>query len=244
MPEGNHRASKASADGFAAWANGRDRPRFTDWLRDLSEPGWSAATRHRFTRELIEDVLDDEVFRRYLVQDYAFLDGFIGLIGCAIGHAPSSAARLRLGRFLAAVTSEENTYFERAFDALGVPDEDRGDPPLTPPTRDLIALMSGASREGYAEALAVLVATEWVYLSWARAPGRSPPARVQLAEWIDLHASEDFGDFVAWLRCELDRLGPALARGRRETVVELFRRAVHLEREFFDAAYGTKPAAS
>ncbi len=46
-----------------------------------------------------------------------------------------------------------------------------------------------------------------------------------------------FQEFVEWLRGQLDRHGPALSPERRETVVELFLKAVRLEKEFFDAAY-------
>ena len=43
----------------------------------------------------------------------------------AIVKAPSLADRIPLGRFLGAVSSDENTYFHRAFDALNVPKVDR-----------------------------------------------------------------------------------------------------------------------
>ncbi len=33
-------------------ANGE--PRFTDWLREQSEPTWTQAVEHRFTRELAD----------------------------------------------------------------------------------------------------------------------------------------------------------------------------------------------
>ena len=61
----------------------------------------------------------------YLVQDYSFLDSFVRLVASAIVKAPSLADRIPLGRFLGAVSGEENTYFHRAFDALSVPEADR-----------------------------------------------------------------------------------------------------------------------
>ena len=114
-----------SQSAYGSWATGRAAGQFSEWLREAAEPTWSEAASHRFTRELADGTLADEVMRRYLVQDYAFLDSFVRLTASAIVKAPSLAERVPLGRFLGAVTGEENTYFQRAFDALGVPAEDR-----------------------------------------------------------------------------------------------------------------------
>lgn len=225
---------------FKAWARGRPTARFTDWLRELSEPFWTQAVEHRFTDELADGTLSDTVFRGYLVQDYSFVDRFVSLIGFAIGMAPTLPERIRLTRFLAGVTSDENTYFERSFDALNVPEKDRTDPPLKAPTRGFHRLMREASEVGgYEEILAVLVVAEWLYFSWADRVKDKSPAKFYHAEWISLHVGDEFHAFVEWLRDQLDQHGPHLSEARRSTVVRLFRRAVRLEKEFFDAAHET-----
>ena len=106
-----------ASSAYEAWAAGRADARFTDWLREQAEPTWTEATGHRFTRELADGTLPDAVMRRYLVQDYAFLDSFVRLVASAIVKAPVLADRIPLGRFLGAVSGEENTFFQRAFDA-------------------------------------------------------------------------------------------------------------------------------
>src|SRR5512147_1612894 len=105
-----------SRSSYEAWAASRADTRFTEWLREQAEPTWSEATGHRFTRELADGSLADAVMRRYLVQDYAFLDMFVRLVASAIVKAASLADRIPLGRFVGAVSSDENTYFHRAFD--------------------------------------------------------------------------------------------------------------------------------
>lgn len=238
MPPATDPDPGAAAD-FAAWRGDHPDGRFTDWLRERNEPVWSQVVGHRFTRELADDRLDDAVFRRYLVQDYSFLDRFVSLLGFTIGRAPDLAERLRLSHFLAAVTSEENSYFQRSFDTLGVVERDRTAPQLKPPTRDFHEIMREASEAGgYEEALAVLVVAEWSYLGWATAVKDRTPSRFYLREWIELHSGDDFRDFVDWLRGQLDAHGPALPAGRLEAVARLFARAVRLEKAFFDAAYG------
>ena len=132
------------------------------------------------------------------------------------------------------VSGEENTYFLRAFDALGVTDEQRATTPDTMPTAGFQAIMrEAAETRTYAAALAVLNVAEWLYLDWAsRAPQPLPDNFVH-AEWVTLHDNPDFRDFVAFLRAELDRVGPEQAELSRD----FFGRAVDLELAFFDAVY-------
>lgn len=212
--------------------------RFTDWLREESQPAWEAATTHRFTRELGRDELADDVFRRYLLQDYAFVGTLVGVFGHAVGDAPTMAAKSRLTDFLGTLTADENDYFERSFEALDVPEAEYTDPERTETTAAFIDLLERAAREGeYAETLAVLVPAEWIYLEWATAVADERPDRFYLAEWIDLHANEGFESFVTWLREELDREGAAAAPHRQQRLKRLFDRTVDLEVAFFDAAY-------
>ncbi|WP_276273826.1 TenA family protein [Haloarcula litorea] len=222
---------------YADYAADRADPRFTDWCRERTGESWTAATDHRFTRELHADTLDDDVFRRYLVQDYAVVESLVGAFGHAVGEAPSMAAKSRLVEFLGTVTGDEDDYFERSFDALGVPESTHADPPLAEPTaafQDLIGRATG--RGGYAETLAVLVPAEWVYLTWASGHDERPD-RFYLAEWVDLHAVDAFAEFVGWLRRELDREGAAANPRRQARIADLFARTVDLEAAFFDAAY-------
>jgi thiaminase/transcriptional activator TenA len=207
---------------------------FSERLRAAHDADWQAATRHRFVAELAAGRVDPAVMRRYLVQDYQFIDRFVALLGAAIASADSFASRLRLSRFLAMITADENTYFLRSFDALGVPEAERVAPVLTETTRAFQAVMrEAAESRSYAQALAVLVVAEWLYLSWAERLEGPLPADFVHAEWITLHANPYFSDFVAWLRGELDRVGPAEA----EACGALFGRAVALERRFFDDLY-------
>lgn len=231
--------SGGTADSYDGYAAARDDGRFTDWLRERSEPDWTEATTHRFTRELGDGTLDDDVFRRYLAQDYVFLETLVGVVGHAVGDAPTMASKSRLADFLGTLTAEEDDYFERSFEALGVPEAADADPEPLPTTRGLEDLLHRAARQGgYAETLSVLVPAEWIYLEWATAVADDPPSRFYLAEWIDLHTAEEFETFVGWLRAELDREGEAASPRRRSRLDRLFRRTVEREVAFFESAYG------
>ncbi|WP_152045600.1 TenA family protein [Aureimonas psammosilenae] len=207
---------------------------FSERLRSENEQTWTKAVSHRFVTEIFDGTVSAEVMGSYLVQDHRFLDSFLTLLGAAIASSDSFPARLRLGRFVGMVSGEENTYFLRAFEKLGISEDERRAIPDTAPTSGFKAIMFEASEtRSYAAALAVLNVAEWLYLDWAsRAPSPLPADFVH-AEWITLHDNPDFRDFVAFLRSELDRVGPA----EQETARDFFSRAVDLELAFFEAAY-------
>ncbi len=208
--------------------------RFTERLQRDNRPGWSAATGHRFVRELCDGSIGDEPLTRYLVQDHRFLDSFLMLLGAAMATADTLDARLRYGRSAGIVSGEENTYFLRAFAALGVDEARRAAVPDAAPTAAFKALMREAAASGrYVAALSVLCVAEWLYLDWAAAAARPLPGSFVHAEWITLHDNPDFRVFVGFLRAELDRVGPEDA----DTASDFFRRAVAIEAAFFDAAY-------
>ncbi len=208
--------------------------RFTETLRAMSEPGWSHAVGHRFVKELFSGAVPDAVMARYLIQDHRFLDSFMTLLGAALASADTFEARLRFGRFIGMVSSEENTYFLRAFEALGVTEDRRAADPDTPPTAGFKAIMREAAQtRSYAAALSVLVVAEWLYLDWASRAPKPLPDNFVHAEWIALHDNLDFRGFVDFLCAELDRVGPV----QKDVCRDFFRRAVDLELSFFDAAY-------
>lgn len=208
--------------------------RFSETLRQASEPLWSQATEHRFVRELLSGTVSDAVMARYLIQDHRFLDAFLTLLGAAVATTDSFEARLCFGRFIGMVSGEENTYFLRAFEALGVTAAEREQRPDTQATAGFKAIMrDAAATRSYAAALAVLNVAEWLYLDWATKATAPLPQNFVHAEWISLHDNPDFRDFVAFLRAELDRVGPAEEALSRD----FFLRSVALELAFFDSAY-------
>ena len=118
---------------------------FTETLREACEPDWSHAVGHRFVKELFAGAMPDAVMARYLIQDHRFLDSFLILLGAALVSADTFAARLRFGRFVGAVSSEENTYFLRSFEALGVTEDRRAADPDTQSTTGFKAIMREAA---------------------------------------------------------------------------------------------------
>lgn len=207
---------------------------FSDGLVGAAGPFWTAATTHRFTRRLADDTLADVAWRRYLVQDYAFVEALTGLAGFAVGRAPGMPAKTRFAGFLAVLTGAEDAFFKRAFAAAGVPPAEWSGAAESEVTAAFRALFAEAAAGSYADILAVFLPVEWVYLTWATAEASGRP-RPAYDEWIRLHNDDGFRDFVMFMKNELDRVAATLDEDGRRRAERLFRRACELEVAFFDS---------
>ncbi|GAA2203785.1 hypothetical protein GCM10009850_000130 [Nonomuraea monospora] len=209
---------------------------FSEWLRQQCEPEWTAVVTHSFAMAINDGSAADDDLRRYLEQDFQFVDSFTALLGAAVAAADTFEARVPYGTFLGQVaTTEEKTYFHRALAELG----GRTEVPLEPVTAAFRRLMDEVRlSQDYPLIAAVLCVAEWCYLGWASRAAQPLPERFVHREWIELHEGPEFRAWVAFLRGELDRLGAGMSEERRQEVLDVFRRAVELERAFFDMAAG------
>ena len=149
----------------------------TEWLRSESRQRLEehhhgplrAAARRRHAAERDARA----VFR----QDHKFVDAFMVLLASMVAHAPSLVDRVPGAKFLGLIAGDENSYFLRSFDALGLSKAEINAPPA-PVTKRFDALMRDAAGSGKLhEMLAVFVVAEWSYLTWGEAMRPSPASR-------------------------------------------------------------------
>lgn len=88
------------------------------------------------------------VLKKYLIQDYRFLDAFVILLASMVAHARNLEDRIPGCQFLAIITGKENTYFERAFEKLGCSAEERDETPFAACATGFINLMKNVAKEG------------------------------------------------------------------------------------------------
>ena len=211
----------------------------TDWLRQQCAEDWDAAVDNPFVRELVAGTLPHAKLAAYLVQDYTFIEGFVRLLASQIAHAPSLPDALPGAQFLGVIAGPENTYFQRCFDELAVPENLRTAPELTPVARGFQAIMAEAvETRRYEQMLAVLVGAEWSYLAWASPyADRAGSLPFIYGEWIALHSGAYFESVVEYLRRQLDKTWETLDDTQKEGVLATFRRMIALECAFFEESY-------
>ena len=211
--------------------------RFSEELRLAAGPQWERVINHKFTDELAANTIDRAVLTRYLVQDHRFLDSFVVMLSSIVSKARSLQDRIPGCQFLALITGQENTYFERSLEILGA--RDNKDIPDAPCTTAFCSLMKEVAATGsLGEMLAVIVVCEWSYLCWGERvlPNTNRDDFVTF-EWVDLHSGEYFRSVIAYLRGLLDKEGELLDDEEKEACKTRFLEAVQCEEDFFDFAY-------
>ena len=214
----------------------------TQYLQSLTADDWQAATHHSFTDALADGTLSQKQMAGYLQQDYLFVEGFVRLLASAVAHAPSLADAVPGAQFLGLICGPENTYFLRSLEALKVPSTAKP----APETMAFQKLMDHARASGrYEIMLSVLVVAEWIYLDWATPfEDRADDLPFWFGEWITLHSGEGFTQVVSYLRGQLDIVWDTLDDAARAEVTATFKKAVYLERAFFDASWAGFPVAT
>ena len=206
-------------------------------LRADNADVWDAMQQHRFVTDIIEDRLEPDVFRRYLIFEHAFVETAILIFGHAMLRAPAFPQRRRLIGVLHSLAEDQLTYFARVFQALELAPN-----AVAPSVPEAVRRFDGgmlaiAESGSYADILAIMLAAEWMYGTWCLRAATTDIRDPELRLWVKLHAEPDFLDQVNWLieeiNCEAARLGEA---GRHRLSL-LFREALELEIAFHQAAY-------
>ena len=202
-------------------------------LRAVHAAPFEAMLEHRFVREMTEDRIEPEIFRRYLVQEGAFVRTAMRVFALALAKAPDEADLDRLARIVHALATTQSDYFIEA--AGGAPTETV----MPPEAAELGEVALGIAASGsFVEILSAILAAEWMYLDWCTAAAARERATGWRKAWIDLHLEPDFKDQVAWLRQRVDTLGAGLDAVTRQRCHTAFGRMLRHEIAFHDAAYG------
>jgi len=196
---------------------------------------------HRFVRDIEADRLLPAVFDRYLVYEGAFVGTAIAIFAHAVAKAPGIAEQRWLIAVLDALANRQVAYFEATFAARGI------DPAAFDPAPPEVAafregMLAIAEGDDYLDIVAAMFAAEWMYWTWCRRAAATPVTDPLLAEWVALHAAEDFAAQAHWLRRQIDAADLALDDAAQRRLSAIFDRVQQLEIAFHEAAYQGCPA--
>jgi thiaminase/transcriptional activator TenA len=223
---------------YSDYAKATEAATFSEWLRQEAGLLWGQMVQHRFTVDVAMDLLPQDVWRRYLLYEHAFVETAVTIFGYALVKAPSISEQARLSTVLHELTTDQVDYFERVFDVVGMTEDERH---LPAPPAAVFAFRDGmlalAAHGSYEAIIGGMSAAEWMYLTWCTSAHEQPQSDGTMADWVALHVTPQFTDQVAWLRGQLDRLGPELPQRHQAAVAQAFRRTLALEIDFHHAPY-------
>jgi thiaminase/transcriptional activator TenA len=178
-------------------------------LRDDNAGLWEACFQHPFVQAIGRGDLNEDAFKRFLVQDYLFLIDYARVLAYASAKAPDLDAQTWFARLLDATLSTEMDLHRKTCAEWGIGADDlEGAEPL--PTT--VAYTSFLVRNGAAgdagDIGAALLPCQWGYADiGVRLKARGVPQESRYAEWIEAYADPDYVKLTDWLRGYVDRQG-------------------------------------
>ena len=197
---------------------------------------WEAMVTHPFVTEMGDGTLPVAKFQNYFVEDFVFVRDLVKMVALGISKAPGFAEATVLNRFLEGVLDPEGDLFERAFQQMGVSEEQYTSASASPTTRAFGDFLVRTGYEGdFFDIATVLFVTEGTYLDWGTrliSAGKKPDNAIY-DEWITIHGPDVLGELVEWLGSYLDSADLSPARVRRAD--DLFLTALRYECLFWEA---------
>lgn len=212
---------------------------FTDELYAAARPIWDAQAEHPFVRGIGDGSLDEERFRRWVLQDYGYLIEFARVFAWAAAKADRLEA---MGWYAAALHLTLNAEMElhrKYADRFGIRPEQLEREPMWPTTRAYTDFLVRTAADGdMAELLAALLPCAWGYVHIAeRLAERAPPDDQRYADWIAQYTAPEFKEASDWLRSELDRAALDATPAKRERLTELFLLSSRYEWRFWEMCW-------
>ena len=200
-------------------------------LRAAAADVWDASLAHEGVRALGDGSLDETAFRYYIRQDYLFLIDYGRLLSLGAARAPRLVWMRRFAALASSVLELEMELHREFAARWGVSDlEATRLEPATAASSEKSS--SDAVRSRKLQYAAALLPCMW---SYAEIGATLNATSDRYREWIDMYASEEFGELAAWARSVVDEVDGDGAR-----MEAAFTASCSHELRFWDAAYAAR----
>lgn len=211
----------------------------SDELFGIAEPLWAGQLQHPFVRGLGDGSLEEERFKRWVLQDYRYLKEFARVFAWAVAKADRLESMAWYSGVLDLTLNTEMELHRQYAARFGISTADLEAEPMWPTTRAYTDFLVRTSADGdMLDLLAALLPCAWGYVYIARRLAeREPPEDQRYADWIEQYASQEFADALDWLRAELDRLSEGIGGDKVDRVKDIFLTSTRYEGLFWDMCW-------
>ncbi|MEM6711024.1 MAG: TenA family protein [Pseudomonadota bacterium] len=206
----------------------------SDVILERNHAVLDAMLTHRFVEDVCTDRLPDEVFKRYLAYEGAFVETAIAIFSFATARAPDMAAKRWMIGVLDALANVQVPYFEERITTLGIKQ-----PAILPENARAFdqGMLTLAKNGEFLEIVTAMFAAEWMYWTWCQRASKLTLSNRDLAAWVALHVDDAFAEQALWLKRAIDRYAAPEDLSRLNDV---FHTVTMLEIRFHDAPYEAK----
>ena len=212
---------------------------FLGRLRAEAREAWQAYVEHDFVRQLAVGALPETCFQHYLAQDYQFLRQYARAYALAAYKAPDLASMTHFSAVAQAILGTEMGLHVTFCRGWGISETEMLATPEATATIAYTRYVLDQGQQGDVVDLQVALAPCMVgYAEIANRIQAGSDTALEgnpYREWIEMYASDAFQDLARSEIALLDRLADERGGERRlDALLEVFRRACHLEAAFWD----------
>jgi thiaminase/transcriptional activator TenA len=211
----------------------------TQELYTAAKPTWDAQLEHPFVKGLGDGSLEEERFRRWVLQDYLYLKEFARIFAWAVAKADRLDSMSWYATVLNLTLNTEMALHRSYAERFGISGEELEATPMWPTMRAYTDFLVRTSADGdMADLLAALLPCAWgyVYIGQYLAKGKAPEDE-RYADWIQQYASDEFAQAAEWLRAELDRVAAGAGDEKHARLTELFVISSRYEWQFWEMCW-------
>jgi thiaminase (transcriptional activator TenA) len=212
---------------------------FSVELREAAAPVWEAQVAHPFVRGIGDGTLPEDRFRFYVRQDYLFLTDYGRLLALGAARAPRLEWMRRFAALAQAVLETEMDLHRQFAARWGITAEQLESERTAPATEAYCDfLLRTASLGDFAELVAAVLPCMWSYAEiGSHLAAGGLPDHKGYAEWIEMYAGDEFGQFAAWCRELTDAAANDVAGPGRRRMHAAFRTSSEHELAFWESAW-------
>jgi thiaminase/transcriptional activator TenA len=214
-------------------------PSFSDHLLEAARSLWEAQVGHPFVQGIGDGSLEEQRFRRWVLQDYVYLKEFARVFAWAVTKADRLDAMSWHAAVLHLTLNTEMELHRQYAGRFGISTEELESVEMWPTTRAYTDFLVRTAADGdLADLTAALLPCSWGYVYIAQrltAGGLSPDLRYR--NWIEQYASPEFVAAADWLKNEMNRLAEAVGEEKRARLRELFILSSRYEWQFWEMCW-------
>jgi thiaminase/transcriptional activator TenA len=214
--------------------------RFSERLYEAARPIWEKNHAHPFVQGIGNGLLPLDKFCFYMRQDYVYLIDYARMFAIGSVKAEDLETMGKFAELLASTLHVEMELHRQYAAKFGISRDTLESTEPSPVTMAYTNYMHRVAQNGtLAELVSVVLPCTWSYWEIGkRLKSRGlPEAQPLYHEWIEMYASEEFGDLAKWLIDLIDHLAEGLPERHLSGLTKHFVIASRYEYLFWDMAY-------
>ena len=202
---------------------------------------WDQSAKKPFVIEMAKGTLDKELFKRYMLQDYLYLQEYIGILKSIRDIAEDEETKAFLGRIVDGTAREIESVHVHNMEELGITKDDIEKSRMFPGISEYNGYMRKCVEEfGLTGGLAALLQCSWVYAYIAEnnvSRYKDEIAKSEYGSWFEAYTSKSYLDTNQMWIDLLDKQSEGSDDALVSEMCGIFERCAGFENEFWDALY-------